>query len=278
MRATLDVLSASDVPMSTQALETRVELSRSRLETMLKVLDVDGAVRRVRGGWTSTGQPWTYDADRYAKVTRVRKDEQRAMLDYLATSGCRMRYLREQLDDPQVADCGRCDNCGGLELSAAITQRTVSDATAKLNRPGVTVDPRRMWPAAMPTLGVDLKGKIASDEQAEAGRAVARFTDLGYGQRIRALLSDTVADAEPPAELVAAAVEVLSAWQWEQRPTAVVHIGSHRRPTLSATWRARSAQSAGYRIWAASPITGEATGRSNSAQRLRARARRVRAS
>ena len=33
------------------ALETRVDLSRSRLEMMLKVLDVDGAVRRVSGGW-----------------------------------------------------------------------------------------------------------------------------------------------------------------------------------------------------------------------------------
>ena len=37
-----------------------------------------------------------------------------AMLDYLDTDGCRMRFLREQLDDPEAADCGRCDNCGGL--------------------------------------------------------------------------------------------------------------------------------------------------------------------
>ena len=33
---------------------------------MLKVLDVDGAVRRVRGGWEATGQPWAYDEERYA--------------------------------------------------------------------------------------------------------------------------------------------------------------------------------------------------------------------
>jgi hypothetical protein len=57
--------------MSTAALETRVELSRARLETMLKVLDVDGAATRVRGGWIATGADWHYDADRYAKVSRV---------------------------------------------------------------------------------------------------------------------------------------------------------------------------------------------------------------
>ena len=45
-------------PMSTATLETYVELNRTRLETMLKVLDVDGAVRRVRGGWEATGQEW----------------------------------------------------------------------------------------------------------------------------------------------------------------------------------------------------------------------------
>ena len=43
VRTALRTLAAEGAPMSTAALETRVELSRSRLETMLKVLDVDGA-------------------------------------------------------------------------------------------------------------------------------------------------------------------------------------------------------------------------------------------
>ena len=72
VRQALRVLADAAGPMSTAALETRVELSRNRLETMLKVLDVDGAVKRVRGGWTATGQPWNYEADRYAKVHQVR--------------------------------------------------------------------------------------------------------------------------------------------------------------------------------------------------------------
>ena len=52
---------------------------------MLKVLDVDGAVRRVRGGWEATGQPWSYDEERYARVREAREREQQAMLDYLDT-------------------------------------------------------------------------------------------------------------------------------------------------------------------------------------------------
>ena len=66
-------LSTADGPLSTPALETRVNLSRTRLELLLKVLDADGAVRRVKGGWTSTGLPWFYDIERYSKVLETRE-------------------------------------------------------------------------------------------------------------------------------------------------------------------------------------------------------------
>ena len=69
------------LPLSTPALEARVDLRRTRLETMLKVLDVDGAVKRVRGGWISTGRPWSYDSERYARVAETRRAEQQSMLD-----------------------------------------------------------------------------------------------------------------------------------------------------------------------------------------------------
>src|SRR5215831_9027059 len=89
VRATLAALADAGRPLSTAALETRVDLSRGRLEIMLKVLDVDGAVRRTAGGWTATGQPWSYDAERYERVARERTREQQAMLAYQATTECR---------------------------------------------------------------------------------------------------------------------------------------------------------------------------------------------
>ena len=113
VRQTLEVLAGHDGAMSTAALETYVDLGRNRLEAMLKVLDVDGAVRRVRGGWEATGQSWEYDAPRYERVTEARQREQQAMLDYLDTTACRMQFLRRQLDDQDPQPCGRCDNCGG---------------------------------------------------------------------------------------------------------------------------------------------------------------------
>ena len=230
VRQTLEVLAGEGRAMSTAALETYVELNRNRLETMLKVLDVDGAVRRVRGGWESTGREWVYDAERYRRVSEAREREQQAMLDYLATDRCRMWFLRDQLDDPAAEKCGRCDNCGGLDLSTEVSEAAVEEAGARLSRPGVVLEPRKMWPTALANLGVDLRGKIA--EGASEGRAVARLTDLGYGQALRDLFRPGEADGPVPVPLVKAVVEVLGDW----RPSVdgIVVVESATRPTLTA--------------------------------------------
>ena len=269
VRSALRTLTTEGAPMSTAALETRVELSRSRLETMLKVLDVDGAAKRVRGGWIATGAEWEYDADRYRDVARVRQDEQRAMREYQTTTTCRMRFLREQLDDPEALDCGRCDNCGGLTLAREIGEETISAAASVLGRPGVAFDPRRMWPTAMPGLGIEVRGKVAATDQAETGRVIARLTDLGFGSRLRSLLAAEAADAPVPDDLVKASVRVLASWDWAQRPAAVVHVGSVRRPRLIAGLASRLAEVGRLTDLGSVPHVGpSSTGRTNSALRL----------
>lgn len=214
VRVTLDALRAGGT-MSTAALETQVDLRRSRLETMLKVLDVDGAVRRVRGGWESTGREWSYDAERYARVAATRAAEQQAMVDYVATQGCRMAYLRAQLDDPDLApgwQCGRCDRCGVMELPEAPDVEAVAAARAEMDRPGVEVEARKMWPTGLAALGLDLKGKIPPAELAEPGRAVARLDGLGWSGPLRDLLGPNAPDGELPVPLRRAAARVLDEW------------------------------------------------------------------
>ncbi|NLU73787.1 RecQ family ATP-dependent DNA helicase [Streptomyces sp. HNM0575] len=285
VRRTLDVLGEADRPLSLPALEPQVELRRSRLETMLKVLDVDGAVRRVRGGWTVTGRPWEYDAERYAWVTRQRESEQQAMREYSAATGCRMEYLRRQLDDEEAAPCGRCDNCAGPRFTTDVSAGTLEAARGELARPGVEVEPRKMWPTGLPAIGVDLKGRIPAGEQAATGRALGRLSDIGWGNRLRPLLSPQAQDAEVPEDVVGAVVDVLADWAkapggWgtgapdaAARPVGVVTIDSRTRP--------RMVQSLGERIAQIGhmPLLGTVTyaedappvapARSNGAQRLR---------
>src|SRR5215212_824803 len=120
VRQTLAVLGPT--ALSTAAIETRVDLSRTRLEMLLKVLDCDGAAKRVKGGWIATGEDWSYDGERHRRIGEARAAEQRAMLAYLDTRDCRLVYLRGQVDDGdalsgQAEPCGRCDTCTGTVWS-----------------------------------------------------------------------------------------------------------------------------------------------------------------
>jgi ATP-dependent DNA helicase RecQ len=216
---------------STAALEPLVDLSRSRLEMVLKVLDVDGAVRRVKGGWIGTGQPWVYDEQRYRKLDEARRREQQAMLDYQATGDCRMAFLRAQLDDPELvtgAACGRCDNCSGDRYDPKVESAAVEIAQQRLQRPGVELSPRRQWPAGMSKLGINLSGRITDGPA--TGRVIGRLTDLGWGTRLRRLLD--APDAPLPADMLDAAVAVLAAWRWDLRPVAVMGLDSDSHPIL----------------------------------------------
>ncbi|WP_285728851.1 RecQ family ATP-dependent DNA helicase [Nocardiopsis sp. ATB16-24] len=232
VRQTLDVLSTADRPLSLAHLETRVDLRRTRLEQMLKVLDVDGAVRRVRGGWEATGRPWTYDAERYAAVAREREREQRAMLDYLDLDTCRMEFLRRRLDDPEARPCGRCDVCTGEYWNTDVDPARREAAAEHLDRPGTPITPRRQWPTGMNTLGVNLSGRIKEELRAEEGRALGRFTDIGWGEDLRRVLAEDSSDAPVDEHLLQGVVRVLAAWDWSRRPVGVVTMPSLTRPGM----------------------------------------------
>ena len=271
VRQTLEVLAAAEEPMSVARLETRVDLRRNRLEQMLKVLDVDGAVRRVRGGWVATGDSWVYDAERYAAVAAAREREQRAMLDYIAASSCRMEFLRRQLDDPQAEPCGRCDVCTDEYWPTEVDPSHRRAAAGHLDRPGAPITPRRQWPTGMDTLGLRLSGRIKDDLRAAEGRALARLTDVGWGTELRRCLAEDALDEPVDERMLQGVIRVLADWDWQERPVGVVAMPSLARPALIADLAERIARlgrlellgSLGYRSDA-----GPGPRRHNSALRL----------
>ncbi|MEV5099377.1 RecQ family ATP-dependent DNA helicase [Streptomyces rochei] len=284
VRRTLDILATAERPLSLPALEPLVELRRSRLETMLKVLDVDGAVKRVKGGWIATGQPWTYDAERYDWVARQRKAEQQAMRGYASTDECRMEFLQRQLDDEGAKPCGHCDNCAGPRFTADTSPGSLDAARADLGRAGVEVEPRRMWPTGLPAIGLGLKGRIPAGELASTGRALGRLSDIGWGNRLRPMLSAQAPDGPVPDDVAQAVVTVLADWakgpggwapgapEGRPRPVGVVTIASRTRPQLIHSLGMHIAQVGRLPLLGSVEYTGEAppAPRSNSAQRLKA--------
>ena len=117
---------AADRPLSTQALEPRVELRRDKLELLLKVLDVDGVVRRVRGGWVATGQQWHYERPATPRVEAARADEQQAMRDYVRPA----------------PGCAGCASCASGSTTRDPTGRGCPTAAAATSAPAPGTRPR----------------------------------------------------------------------------------------------------------------------------------------
>jgi ATP-dependent DNA helicase RecQ len=272
VRAILDTLAGAGRPLSVPVIEAAVEIRRSRLELMLKVLDVDGAVQRVRGGWVSTGRPWRYDRERLDRVAEARDAEAALMREYQTTAGCRMEFLRRSLDDPGAAPCGRCDNCAGRPFATEISDAALDAARAHLGRPGVDIAARKQWPTALTVLS----GRIPPSEQAAAGRALGRLSDLGWGERLRRTVGADAPDAPVPPDLVAAVVALLKDWAtgdspWERRPSGVVSIASIRHPELVGSLANRIAEIGRLPLLGAVTTAPRAAGgRANSAHRVRA--------
>jgi ATP-dependent DNA helicase RecQ len=196
---------AGETGLTTRELSSVVNLGLGRLEAMLKVLDVEGAVTRAGTRWALVpGHQWTYDAERYRAVTELRRAEQAAMARFGADGRCLMRTLQEQLDDPEPADCGRCAVCTAprwalLEPDPAL----VREATLALRSRPLVLDAKKMAPDAEGAMR-----KIPEGVRVEEGRALARIGDAGWWPAIAAGLEGGRVDDE----VVSALADLVRSW------------------------------------------------------------------
>jgi ATP-dependent DNA helicase RecQ len=229
---------AEGAPVGLAEIERAVNARRTRIEAMLKVLEVEGAVERVEKGWVRTTAPWSYDDDRVERVTALRRVEQEAMRSYATTSECRMTFLRGELDDPAAAPCGRCDNCTGQPWSTDVSDELAAEAVQFLRSATLVIDPRKRWPYG---LG-EPKGNIRPERQLRPGRALSVIGDGGWGPVVRAARRE---GRPVPDGVVDAAVRLLTAWAPDPAPGWVTFVPSVGAPALVADLAARVAAGLG---------------------------------
>jgi ATP-dependent DNA helicase RecQ len=233
----LDIVGGSGGPVSIPALQADVNLGRGRLEAMLKVLDVEGAVRRDGSGWVRTGEPWVYDEERYAEVTAMRRAEQAAMFAYGDDGRCLMQALQSELDDPRAAPCGRCSVCAGPRFDAPVDAGLAREAYALVRSQPIVLTVRRQTPRT-----ADQAGKrIAPELQLEEGRALARAGDGGWDGLVRQGRREGRFDDE----LVQACADLLRRWHPAPPPEWVTAVPSNRSGDLVPDFALRLADALG---------------------------------
>jgi ATP-dependent DNA helicase RecQ len=174
--AELSAATAVGEGRTSRELMAVVNLGAGRIEAMLKILDVEGAVRRDGTRWRAVeGSDWRYDGERYAQITALRRAEQEAMASFGTDGRCLMRALQEELDDPAPADCGRCSVCAGPRYAAPPAPGLVEQAQRHLRSQPIVLEQRKMAPDPGGTMR-----KIPVDALIEPGWALARLGDGGW--------------------------------------------------------------------------------------------------
>lgn len=237
VRSVIGLIESSPKPLSPGKLMDDINLGKGRLTLMLKQLEIEGALRKVRGGYERSVQEWTYDAERIAAVTAARRDEQAAMESYGTDGRCLMESLRIELDDPGAEPCGQCSVCTEPKFDAPLEQELVVEASDFVRRRPIEIEPRKATPSA--TGGFP---KIPRERQLLPGRALATIGDAGWsplvkrGKREGGPFSD---------ELVRASAALIESWGPEPAPAWVTAVPSLRRPELVPGFAERLAAALG---------------------------------
>ena len=219
------LLAAESRPLSANEILAQVNIRPTKLDNLLKNLEVDGALERIGSKWQRTLRPWTYDGERVRAVTGLRRAEQGRMWDYVGAGDCLMRRLRLELDDHGAAPCGRCMNCTGERLPAELAESEIEGAAYFLRHSDLMIEPRLQWPSQID----EPKGRIKPEHRNETGRVLSLYNDDGWG---RAVAAAKDVGEEFPAELVDALAGMVGRWNPQPAPNWLTFVPSLTHPEL----------------------------------------------
>jgi ATP-dependent DNA helicase RecQ len=229
----LAALNQAEDGLSLPMLEQQVNLRRTQLEKVLKILVTESPspVSKQNERWYANPVNYKVDRERIETLKQIRFQEQQRMTDYLHTNQCLMAFLARELDDPHPSPCGRCASCLQQPLLpitfAAQLEIQARQFLAQHN--AQEIEPRKQWPGdALVSHG--WKGNIPLKLRAETGYALCLWGDTGWGELVKrgkqqvGRFDDT---------LVTVTAELIRRrWQPNPAPRWVTCVPSLNHPTL----------------------------------------------
>ena len=263
----VDALEGAPDGLSISELLGKVNMSRGRIDKTMALLSLESPAPIVKEGgkWQLTAVNLSADFwERAERLTRLRRDEQRQMQEYVELQSRHMEFLIRALDgDPGAV---RLPNLPILPTRAAPSPK--QDAMAFLQRTSLLIEPRKQWPAG----GLSryrVWGNIPAQHRAEPGKALCTWGDTGWGEIVRRgkYQDDQFAD-----ELVRACVNLMAGWSLNPSPQWVTCIPSQRRPNPVPDFAARLARQLGlpfHRVLHKAEARPEQKRMANSTQQAR---------
>ena len=267
VRQVIEALEAAPKGLSVPALLGEVNVSKGRIEKTIELLSLESPAPIAKEGtkWQLTAADLSDEFwERADRLTRLRREEQRQMQEYVGLEAGHMEFLIRALDGEPGAV--RPPDLPPLPPTAAMNLQ--QDAMTFLRRTCLPIEPCKQWPAGgMPQF--DVRGNISMEHRAEAGKALCIWGDAGWGELVGV---GKYRDGRFIDELVDACVDLMVKWAPRPAPVWVTCIPSRRHPNLIPEFAERLAMQLGlpfHRVLEKDEDRAEQKEMANSTQQAR---------
>jgi len=230
--------------LSINALQEVLNIKKGVIEKTLKYLSVEepSPIIYEKPKWKRSAVSFTMDTEKIERLTNQRELEWDTVQGYINTKDCLMTFLQNELDDLNIANCGKCANCIGKSLLLdSVSHDNIVEASIYLKHSEFDILPRKQTVSnALPEY--DLPYRIPPDLQAETGKVLSRWGDAGWGK----MVVDDKRIGSFRDELVDAMYEmIIDRWKPEPFPEWLTCIPSLRHPELVPNFAKRLAEKLG---------------------------------
>jgi ATP-dependent DNA helicase RecQ len=223
----LDALVAAPGGLSVPEMLGKINVSRGRIEKTIALLSLESPSPIAKQGtkWQLTAATLSEAFwERAQRLTDLRRYEQRQMQEYVSLTSGHMEFLIRALD----GDPGTIRPLALPPLPTNTEPALVREATTFLRRTSLPIELRKQWPAGgMPQYR--LSGRIATNLQAQPGKALCIWGDAGWGGLVR---QGKYHDRRFADDLVTACVSMIQEWNPQPALAWVACIPSLRHLNL----------------------------------------------
>lgn len=232
--------------LSMNGLEKRTNLRRGQIEKTLKFLSVENIspVIKIDNLWHRTPNEYRLNKEKIDRLSKIRLKESAEVQVYIKYQGCKMRFLRQILDDVNLEPCGKCEYCIGRALyGSEISPEFYHKAALFLKHSEGIIEPRKQSAPsnndALNTFPIYKFPRLLGKLVAQEGRYLSSWGDSGWGK----IVAEDKKGGYFRDELVDALVDmIIKRWQPNPKPQWVCCVPSLRKPVLVADFARRVAQ------------------------------------
>ena len=216
--------------LSIRDLEQNVNLRQGQLEKVLKYLSVQSPSPVAKHGskWYRAPVHYEMDHKKIAFLTNQRREEFTRMEEYLSHNKCLMSFLRKELNDSNISDCGKCANCTSEGvLDAEFSHENGVRAAAFLRHTYIPIVPKKQF-AKDAFLTYGFTSKLPEELRAQEGRVLSKWGDAGWGK----LVADNKHNNHFDDKLVDAMANMIQEWNLTPSPKWITSVPSLNHTTL----------------------------------------------